>query len=615
MLAFSACSPYTVCMQFSCWAPSAQKVSLLLFKNFHDVLDNMLVAVIAMERSDGGWWCSADIDCGKASYYKFRIHHGAEVDDVCDIWAKCAGPDSIASEIIDINASPLCLPAGSAERYDGTAESYVNPWQGRGYTQAIIYEMHIRDWSRVEDPRSTGKFLDIAEGRRVIPYLKELGITHVQLLPCFDYAETNDDLSYNWGYNPYNYNVPEGRYVRKMKDGSDAVREFRALVQAFHAAGIAVNMDVVYNHTNGTERFSLYDMTEPRYFYRMKEDGSYANGSGCGNELASGRDMVRRFMLDSLRHWMLDYHINGFRFDLMGCHEVSVMRDIYAALSAIDSCVMVYGEPWTGGESLVADGVCKERIDRCAPNAKADGVACFNDRFRDAVKGAEFMCFNPGQVQGAFDDAAICAGLCGSKEVSRHLGRMINYAECHDNYTLFDKLAMCALGVKSFNGNLFAALDEEALALVKKEDTLAAAFVLLAQGTPFLSGGQEFLRTKRGDGNSYASCDDVNQIDFSFTDTYRDVLAVYKGLIALRKAYPETFGSNDKADATIVSNGFIRYRTGDFVVYFNATNESCGFEEKNFPLRVDVSQGKVEVGENTLPAVAAKSFLILKKAV
>ncbi len=553
------------------------------------------------------------------NYYLYEITNFGKTGRVADIWAYAASGDSIASQIADINSQDF-LPKD-------WEEDYTNPWgststEQKNYSQALIYEMHVRDWAKGLNPNLTGNSgcyaqvtAALKEGAVLNDYLKSLCISHVQLLPIFDHVQKNAEDDYNWGYNPYNYNVPEGRYVRKMKDGSDAVSQFRALIQAFHAAGIAVNMDVVYNHTSGTGRYSLYDMTEPRYFYRMKEDGSYANGSGCGNELASGRDMVRSFMLDSLRHWMLDYHINGFRFDLMGCHEVSVMREIYASLSAIDSRVMVYGEPWTGGESLVRNGVCKERIDACAPDEKRNGVACFNDRYRDAIKGAEFMCFNPGQVQGTFDDAAICAGLCGSKELSPHIGRMINYAECHDNYTLFDKLALDRIGRQGCNGSLFAALDGESLALIKKEDTLAAAFVLLAQGTPFLNGGQEFLRSKRGDGNSYASPDDINQIDFSFTETYRDVLNVYRGLIALRKAHPEAFGANDKADAVIVSNGFIRYRTADFVVYFNATDESCSYEEKQFPLHVDVSGGTVSIDEKLPAAVPAKSFLILKKAV
>ena len=197
--------------------------------------------------------------------------------------------------------------------------------------------MHIRDWSRAIVSDSTGKFLEIAESAKIIGHLKDLGVTHVQILPMFDYAQVNSDSGYNWGYNPYHYNVPEGRYVTSgYKDGTQAVREMRQRISALHDAGIAVIMDVVYNHTNSTGENSLYDKTVPQYFYRVKADGSYSNGSGCGNEVATNHDMVRKYVIESLRHWMLDYHINGFRFDLMGLAEKETMKAVYDELYKID---------------------------------------------------------------------------------------------------------------------------------------------------------------------------------------------------------------------------------------------------------------------------------------
>ena len=604
-------------VSFIAWAPYARKAAVLLFTDT-TALTAPPGRIVELDQRSDGLWGADSVDCTGFRYYRYRFLNCSgtheEFDDVCDIWGCSAAPDSAASELVDITSDVRSYPADSGEKYRG-AKDYKNPWKGSRYTDAVIYEMHIRDWAHVETADGSGTFLDIAEGNTVIRHIQSLGVTHVQLLPCFDYAQHNDDVAYNWGYNPYNYNVPEGRYVRGMKDGCDAVAQFRALVQAFHKAGIAVNMDVVYNHTSDTGRYSIYDMTAPRYFYRLKQDGSYSNGTGCGNELATERDMVRTFILESLKHWMLDYHINGFRFDLMGCHEISTMREIYSELKKIDPNVMVYGEPWTGGESLVRNGVSKERIDECSLSDDEDGVACFGDSYRDAIKGAEFLCFNKGEVQGVFNDVAICEGLTGSPHLTRRMGRILNYAECHDNYTLFDKLAMVHLGTTCFSGNLFARLNDDSLNTVKKEDVLAAGYVILAQGVPFLDGGQEFLRTKRGDSNSYQSSDEVNGINFSFASEYSDVLDSYRGLLALRAANRDAFGANREAFAHILQPGVIEYKTGTFTVYFNATDSDIVLPADGCSIRVNVDSGSAK----EIPLLAgsvgvdAKSFVILKR--
>ena len=603
---------------FRMWAPYAYGVDLLLYKKSPRAGEKPC-AEFPLKPSGDGVWQIRRVDCSVYSYYKYRVQSrlqdGQErTYEVCDIWAKSCGPDSIASQIADINDGATAVPARSQEVYDGSKKNYTNPWKGRSYTEAVIYEMHIRDWSRVEDPESTGKFLDLAQGSRVVKYIKSLGVTHVQLLPCFDYAQTNDDPGYNWGYNPYNYNVPEGRYVRGMRDGTDAVRQFRALVQRFHRAGIAVIMDVVYNHTYGTGGDSIYDMTAPSYFYRHNADGSLSDGSGCGNEVDTSKPMVRNFILDSLRNWMLGYHINGFRFDLMGLHETETMALIYNELSSIDRNVMVYGEPWTGGISAVQDGVRKESVDLCAPDTRVNGVACFNDNFRDAIKGAEFMGFRQGHVQGIFSDAEICEGLTGSANLTGRIGRMINYVECHDNFTLFDKLAMSRLGLTEFSGNLFEQLrgsGGNAMDAVKRQDVLCAAYILLAQGTPFLNGGQEFLRTKKGDDNSYVSGDDVNEIDFTFHERHSDVYFTYKGLIALRRRNPRWFGMNSEASARTLSEGVTLYRTGPFVIYFNAADSEFPVESCGCIAMVDVSTGEPKIKRALPETVGPKSFLIL----
>ncbi len=604
-------------VSFTMWAPLAYKVELLLFRRYNSILKEPS-KVILMDALDCGVWQKENVNCNDLFYYKYRIYNklsdGTEdVNEVCDIWAKSASQDSLASQIVDISDGFTAVPTRSVEVYDKSIKSYVNPWKEKDYTRSLIYELHVRDWSLVEDPQSTGKFLDLAEGIKVVKYIKSLGVTHVQLMPCFDYAQTDDDPGYNWGYNPYNYNVPESRYVRRMKDGTDAVKQFRTLVQKFHKAGIAVNMDVVYNHTNATGKGSLYDMTAPGYFYRLNEDGSFSNGTGCGNEVATEHKMVRYFVLDSLKHWMLNYHINGFRFDLMGCQETDFMGEVYAELSKIDSSVMVYGEPWTAGPCLVKSGVCKENIDTCEPSLEHNGVACFNDNFRDAIKGAEFMRFKAGQVQGEYADEEICKGLCGSKNLTNRIGRMINYVECHDNFTLFDKLSLCVLGKSSYSGNFLEVLNKASLEEVKKQDKLSASYVLLAQGTPFLHSGQEFLRTKRGNDNSYIAGDLVNKIDFSMREQFSDVYFCYKGLIALRKEYPEAFGCNANATAETLEAGVTLYKTGDFMVIFNATSKDLSIEYTGYGSVVDVSTGAPRFKKNMPSLVEAKSFLILKR--
>ena len=601
---------------FKAWIPVAEKVELLLFKKAGDFKTSD--ASYEMTRGDKGVWSYTLDNSAGYKYYQYRITRGGTTVVVSDIWGKAASPDSVASQIVDISTDSSCAPEG------GWETAYTNPFGADGketkkYTDAIIYEMHIRDWSRAYVSDSTGKFIDLANKEEFVNHLKDLGITHVQLVPVFDYAQTNDDDSYNWGYNPYHYNVPEGRYVEDMKDGSDSVKQFRIFIKKLHDAGIAVNMDVVYNHTSGTGDWSLYDKTVPKYFYRMDSTGNYSNGSGCGNEVATNHRMVAKYVIDSLKHWMIDYHINGFRFDLMGLHETSFMKKVYEELSLIDKNVMVYGEPWTGGTAAVVNGVSKATIDNCADSADKNWVACFNDDFRNAIKGAEYGGFQQGHVQGKFSDKEIVKGLKGSlKEdggFTNVLGRSLNYVECHDNYTLFDKLAISYLNKTSYDGDLFTAIGDKGLKEVKKQDMLSAAFVFLAQGTPFINGGQEFLRTKKGDENSYESPDTINQINIGFKGTYSDVYNTYKGLIALRKANPAAFGENEAAEAETPRPGVTKYTTGDFLVFFNATTSDYTIPEGDktgYTKAVDVSSGAVE-SKPVPSSVPAKGFVILKK--
>ena len=613
---------------FKVWAPLASDVNLLIYDDWTkakaDAKDNNFALSdeeaaaattanggkryqMELNKDNGVWSAKVDGDL-KGKYYTYEIVNGGDANRICDIYANSAAPDSVAGQIVDLATDTAAQPAG-------WENEYTNPFTG-SYTDAVIYEMHVRDWSKAFN--GEGKFLDLANSAEFIAHLKDLGITHVQILPAFDYAEKNDNLNYNWGYNPYQYNVPEGRYVvNHDTDGRKAVKDFRELILALHNAGIAVNMDVVYNHTNGTGTGSLFDMTVPYYYYRLAEGGAYSNGSGCGNETASNTAMFKKYIIESLKHWMNDYHVNGFRFDLMGLHEIETMKEIYAELKKIDSAVMVYGEPWNGGTTKVENGITsdtKNKID------EMEGVGMFNDNIRNAIKGAEFGGFKHGFVQGVYkdNDSEVIKGLTGSSNLTQYPGRSLNYVECHDNYTLFDKLAMSYLKIEERDPNTGSLLADliaaGGLETVKAQNKMCAAIIFLAQGTPFINGGQEFMRTKNGDHNSYMSSDVVNAINLTgFMDANADVYNVYKGLIALRKANSETFGANIDTEAIKVADGVIKYTAGNFVVYFNSAKAAFDIDTTGYSKVVDVTSGAV-VESDTLPTnVAAGNFVILKK--
>lgn len=658
---------------FTTWAPLSTRAKVLLFENADDAVSGTgykVAAEILMSRSKNGTWKTENVSStvGSNKYYKYSFFTNGVQYDVCDIWAKSASKNSVASAIEELKLNG----------------NYKNPFGNNGsetkkYNDAVIYEMHITDWSQAfrspveKDMPGTFKEITAALGTKgdgqFGQHLRELGVTHVQILPMFEYAvatksvknvkddgkdiieSSENDNAYNWGYNPYNWNTPESRYVQNMKDGSDAVEQMREMINAFHDAGISVIMDVVYNHTSGTGDGSIYDKTVPKYFYRMDSQGNYSNGSGCGNETASEHAMVRKYMIDSLSHWMKDYHINGFRFDLMGLHDQDTMKEIYKELSNIDKNVLVYGEPWDAGSNA-----SQKLLATSAIAEGTYGVGAFDDDFRDAVKGGEYSGFQLGQVQSANSDSKIVSGLIGANNTRNSTGisgLALHYAECHDNYTLFDKLVYSTIAplsgefAEKFKSAYDAVMaDENKLELIKKEEKLAAAYVLLSQGTPFINGGQEFMRTKKGNPDSYAAdkkggvfwdnIDDCNAIDLSMKKTYSDVYDVYRGLIALRRNY-NAFTDGTKSTAKTLAKGVTLYNAKsdsyEFEVYFNASdtdytipsanlcgNLGLGFGNADVSFgargnRVEVSSGKVEIDktETLVQKIPAKSFVILKK--
>lgn len=660
---------------FTTWAPLSSSAKVLLFENADDAVSGTgykVAAEIPMKRSKNknGTWKTKNVSStvGSNKYYKYSFFTNGVQYDVCDIWAKSASKNSVASAIEELKSNG----------------NYKNPFGNNGsetkkYNDAVIYEMHITDWSQAfrspveKDMPGTFKEITAALGTKgdgqFGQHLRELGVTHVQILPMFEYAvatksvknvkddgkdiieSSENDNAYNWGYNPYNWNTPESRYVQNMKDGSDAVEQMREMINAFHDAGISVIMDVVYNHTSGTGDGSIYDKTVPKYFYRMDSQGNYSNGSGCGNETASEHAMVRKYMIDSLSHWMKDYHINGFRFDLMGLHDQDTMKEIYKELSNIDKNVLVYGEPWDAGSNASQKPLATSAIAE-----GTYGVGAFDDDFRDAVKGGEYSGFQLGQVQSANSDSKIVSGLIGANNTRNSTGisgLALHYAECHDNYTLFDKLVYSTIAplsgefAEKFKSAYDAVMaDKNKLELIKKEEKLAAGYVLLSQGTPFINGGQEFMRTKKGNPDSYAAdkkggvfwdnIDDCNAIDLEMKKTYSDVYDVYRGLIALRRNY-NAFTDGTKSTAKTLAKGVTLYNAKsdsyEFEVYFNASdtdytipsanlggNLGLGFgnADVSFGARgnlVEVFSGKVEIAktETLVQKIPAKSFVILKK--
>ncbi len=517
--------------RFRLWAPLADDVELLFYR---DGLGGNIAGRWHMKRSRQGTWVRAIEGNWAGVYYTYRVRHGEQVTEAVDPYAKAVGANGVRGMVVDLAKTN---PAAWAR---DRKPMFKHP------TDAIIYELHVRDATihQSAGAKYKGKFLGLTE--RGLPHgagldhLRELGITHLHLLPAFDYASVDETKpgkpQYNWGYDPLNYNAPEGSYSTDPFDGAVRIREFKQMVQALHRAGIRVVMDVVYNHTyHGGE--SNFHRIVPGYYHRQDAKGGFANGSGCGNEVASDRSMVRKMMVDSLVYWAREYHVDGFRFDLMGLHDLETMSEIRRALDRVDKSILLYGEGWTGGDSPLP---FKKRAMKT--NVRAlDRIAAFSDTIRDGIKGSVMDHAKGGFVQGeAGFEETIKSGVVASvkhPQVTWPKGdawrgpwagepwRCVTYNSCHDNHALWDKLALTAKG----------ASEKERLRMNK----LAAAIVLTSQGISFLHAGEEFARGKKGFENSYNKPDSVNAIDWRRKEKYRDLCAYYRGLIALRKATPE----------------------------------------------------------------------------
>lgn len=403
----------------------------------------------------------------------------------------------------------------------------------------VIYEMHHRDFSiNRKDAKYKGKFLALTEPW-AIQHLKELGVNAIHILPSYDYGSVDETRlempQYNWGYDPVNYNVPEGSYATNPYDPACRIREFKQMVQSLHKAGIRVILDVVYNHTYDIEH-SNFQKLWPDYFYRKTDDGQYSNGSGCGNETASEQPLMRKFMIESVKYWIQEYHIDGFRFDLMGCHDIETMNEIRKAVDEIDPTIFIYGEGWSAGQCALPT----EQLGVKANVSKMPSIAAFSDEIRDALRGP-FDDDTKGAFLAGLSDAeeSLKFGIVGairhpqvdmtkvnySKEPwALEPAQMISYVSCHDDMCLTDRLRASIAGIT----------ETELIRL----DLLAQTAVFTSQGVPFMLSGEELLRSKKGVHNSFESPDSINQLDWTNKEKYPQVFSYYKNLIALRKHHP-----------------------------------------------------------------------------
>lgn len=533
--------------RFKVWAPEAESVKLNLYKQGEG--DNLIEQHIMKKSANGTYVFEKQGDCNGIYYTYTVVNHGEEQEAV-DPYTKAAGVNGQRGMVINLAKTN---PQGF--ELDG----YRNP---EHITDAIIYEGSVRDFTMDESSGvfHNGKFLGLTEANTTnhfgeataLDYISGLGVTHVQILPAFDFEtvdEKNQKAQYNWGYDPDNYNVPEGSYAVSPYDGAVRIQEMKQMVLALHSRGIGVIMDVVFNHTYRRDDSNLQKIV-PGYYYRSDETG-YTNGSGCGNEVASDRPMVQKLIVDSLIYWAKEYHIDGFRFDLMGVLDIDTMNVIAERLKEIRPDIYLYGEGWNGGPSSLAE----EKRAFKASAKKMPGIGMFNDDIRDTIKGSVFYDDHLGFVNGGTHlENALRYGITGavahpqvdydaygSKPWAKEPGQSINYVSCHDNYTLWDKLSVSC--------------PEASEEKKKAMNRLCAAIVFTSQGVPFIQAGEEFLRSKplpekKGFAeNSYNMPDAVNSIKWDNIHEYTDMIAYYKGLMALRKAHP-VFRMQSEAEMT-----------------------------------------------------------------
>ena len=530
-------TPGGTCLRL--WAPTAEAVTVTLY---HKGDGGAVLGTEPLVRGAHGVWSVWLPGEQHGRYYTFAVTVDGITRETGDPYARAAGVNGVRSMIVDLART---APSG----WERDVRPNIPP------AQRAVWEVSVRDFSQDTAsgvrPAWRGKYMAFTQqgttlhGDGIHPtclnYLKRLGVKYVQLMPIFDFGSVDEAKpllrQYNWGYDPTNFNVPEGSYSTDPTRGEVRIRECREMIAALHAAGIGVVMDVVYNHTYRTE--NPLNNTVPYYFFRQNPDGSFSNGSGCGNEFASERPMARRYLIDSILYWAKEYHIDGFRFDLMGLYDAESINAVRTALDALPGGrdILLYGEPWQGGASQL------HRYEANKANLAMlnERVGIFCDDTRDAIKGGCFDAREPGYVEGKpgsfWDIGAAVAAWCRSDRLPPHApSQIVSYVSAHDNFTLWDKL-LCV----RYEKPEFTARDTVALA----QNRLAAGIYLTSFGLPFMQAGEEFARTKKGVGNSYRSSPALNRLDWNRAEQYHALVDYYRGLLALRAAFPR-LGSTDR---------------------------------------------------------------------
>ena len=530
-------TPGGTCLRL--WAPTAEAVTVTLY---HKGDGGAVLGTEPLVRGAHGVWSVWLPGEQHGRYYTFAVTVDGITRETGDPYARAAGVNGVRSMIVDLART---APSG----WERDVRPTIPP------AQRAVWEVSVRDFSQDAAsgvrPAWRGKYMAFTQqgttlhGDGIHPtclnYLKRLGVKYVQLMPIFDFGSVDEAKpllrQYNWGYDPTNFNVPEGSYSTDPTRGEVRIRECREMIAALHAAGIGVVMDVVYNHTYRTE--NPLNSTVPYYFFRQNPDGSFSNGSGCGNEFASERPMARRYLIDSILYWAKEYHIDGFRFDLMGLYDAESINAVRTALDSLPGGrdILLYGEPWQGGASQL------HRYEANKANLAMlnERVGIFCDDTRDAIKGGCFDAREPGYVEGKpgsfWDIGAAVAAWCRSDRLPPHApSQIVSYVSAHDNFTLWDKL-LCV----RYEKPEFTARDTVALA----QNRLAAGIYLTSFGLPFMQAGEEFARTKKGVGNSYRSSPTLNRLDWNRAEQYHALVDYYRGLLALRAAFPR-LGSTDR---------------------------------------------------------------------
>lgn len=502
---------------FTFWSSIAEKMEVRLYNTY----DAAEFEVITLQKQEDDFWTATVKGDQVGKFYTVCSYQNGEWgQESPGIFAKAVSVNGQKAAIIDMQTT-------NPEGWENDQRpAMTDP------TDVVVYETHMRDFTidATSGIANKGKFIafteqgtQTAEGLASgIDHLKELGITHIQILPMYDYGsidETTLDLNkYNWGYDPVNYNVPEGGYSTNPYDPATRIREAKTMIQALHAAGIRVIMDVVYNHTYSVEGCALGRVV-PQYFYRMNEDGTYANGSGCGNETASDKEMMRQFMVESVCYWAREYHIDGFRFDLMGIHDQETMRQIRAALDEIDPSIITYGEGWAASSPAYPyEQLAMKQWTYTMPR-----VGAFSDDIRNALIGSPFDHHRGFASGNTASRDAVRYGLVACPDWSGEPMQHVSYITCHDNYCLRDRIEVAAA--------------EETEATKLRMNKLAQTAVMVSQGMTFFYGGEELFRTKQGVENSYQSPDSINVIEWANKQTYNDLYTYYREIIKIRRQH------------------------------------------------------------------------------